>query len=100
MRILAIDRPLPGATPEKYHPHLLDEVRHSWQGFKNGPVRDIYFRQDRPGVVIFLECTSVEEAKKILAEYPLVKAGVIEFEAIPFGPFTNWELLFAPAKQA
>ena len=96
MRILAIDRPLPGATPDKYQPHLLNEVRHSWQGYKRGVVRDIYFRQDRPGVAIFLECASLEDAKKALADFPLVKAGLLEFEAIPLGPFTNWEMLFAP----
>lgn len=96
MKILALDRPLPGATPEKYQPHLLNEIRHTWQSVKKGLIRDIYFRQDRPGVAIFLECGSVEEAKQILADLPLVKAGLIDFEAIPLGPFTNWEFLFAP----
>lgn len=60
-------------------------------------MRDIYFRQDRPGVAIFLECASVEEAKAVLAELPLVVAGLIEFEIIPLGAFTNWQMLFAPA---
>ncbi len=95
MRMLCLDRPLPGATPEKYQPHMLDEIRHTWQAYKQGIVRDIYFRQDRPGVAIFLECDSVEEAKKIFAEFPLFKAGVIEAEVIPLGPFANWEFLFA-----
>lgn len=95
MKILCIDRPLPGATFEKYQPYLLDEVRHTWDAYKKGIVRDIYFRQDRPGVAIFLECESVEEARKIYAELPLVKAGLIDFEVIPLGSFVNWELLFA-----
>ena len=94
MKILCLDRPLPGATFEKYQPHLLDEVRHTWQAYREGFVREIYFRQDRPGVAIILECPSVDEAKKAFAEFPLVKAGLIEFEAIPLGPFVNWELLF------
>jgi hypothetical protein len=62
-----------------------------------GIVCDIYFRQDRPGVAIFLECASTDEALKILADLPLAKAGLIEFDAIPLGPFANWELLFVPA---
>ena len=49
------------------------------------------------GVAIFLECSSVDEAKAALAELPLVKAGLIDFEVIPLGAFTNWEILFAPA---
>jgi hypothetical protein len=97
MKILALDRPLPDATMEKYGPHLHDEVRHTWAAYKQGVVRDIYFRQDRPGVAIFLECASVDEAKTVLADLPLVKAGLIDFEVIPLGAFVNWELLFAPA---
>ena len=96
MRILALDRPLPGATMEKYGPHLKNEIRHTWAAYKQGVVRDIYFRQDRPGVAIILECASADEAKDVLADLPLVKAGLIEFEIIPLGAFVNWELLFAP----
>ena len=96
MKILCLDRPLPGATFEKYQPHMQDEVRHTWQGYKKGLIREIYFRQDRPGVAILMECESVEEAKKALADFPLAKVGLIDFEAIPLGPFLNWEALFAP----
>jgi hypothetical protein len=35
--------------------------------------------------------------QKAFAELPLVKAGLIEMETIPLGPFVNWEILFAPA---
>jgi hypothetical protein len=97
MKILALDRPRPDATLEKYQPHLHDEVRHTWESYKKGVVRDIYFRQDRPGVAIFLECDTTAAAQNVLASFPLVKAGLIAFEIIPLGPFTNREILFAPA---
>jgi hypothetical protein len=97
MKILALDRPRPDATLEKYQPHLRDEVRHTWESYRKGVIRDIYFRQDRPGVAIVLECDDTAEARNVLATFPLVKAGLIDFEVIPLGPFTNWELLFAPA---
>lgn len=61
----------------------------------SGTIRDIYFRQDRPGVAIIAECDSVETAKKTLSEFPLAKAGLINWEVIPLGPFLNWETLFA-----
>jgi hypothetical protein len=95
VKFLCLDQPLPGATFEKYQPHLLEELRHTWASYKSGMLRDIYFRQDRPGVAIFLECDSVDAASKALAEFPLVKANLITFEIIPLGPFVNWELLFA-----
>lgn len=96
MKILALDHPRADATMEKYQPHMLDEIRHTWQAYKDGHISDIYFRQDRPGVAILLDCKSVDEAKTLLASFPLVRAGLIDFEAIPLGPFANWEMLFAP----
>lgn len=95
MKILCLDIPSPGATFEQYVPHLHEELRHTWSAYKSGVLREIYGRQDRPGVAIILECDSAEDAKKALADLPLVKAGLIEFEAIPLGAFTNWEMLFA-----
>ena len=42
MKLLCLDVPKPGASLEKYHPHLLDEARYGWQLYKSGIVRDIY----------------------------------------------------------
>lgn len=98
MKFLCLDIPQPGATMDQYQPHMLDEARHGWQLYKSGVVRDIYFRQDRPGVAILAEADSMEAARKALGEFPLAKAGLIGWDVIPLGPFTNWELLFAPAK--
>lgn len=63
--------------------------------YKSGFIRDIYFRQDRPGVAIFLECDTVEEANNVMAEFPLAKAGLLTFECIPLGSFISWENLFS-----
>ncbi|MGA3092439.1 MAG: hypothetical protein ABSD75_27870 [Terriglobales bacterium] len=97
MKILCLDRPLPGATLEKVLPHLQDEVRHVWQAYKNGIVREIYTRQDRLGVAIIFECASIVEAKDTFADLPLVRAGLIEIDTIPLGPFLPWEMLFESA---
>lgn len=43
-------------------------------------------------------CADAAEALRALADLPLVKPGIIEFEAIPLGPFANFEILFAPAE--
>ncbi|SAK85427.1 hypothetical protein AWB75_05689 [Caballeronia catudaia] len=95
MRLLCLDVPLPGSSPETYQPHLLEEVRHGWQLYKSGFVRDIYFRQDRLGVAIIAESDSIDTAKQALAEFPLAKVGLIDWEIIPLGPFVGWEALFA-----
>jgi hypothetical protein len=96
MKLLCLDVPLPGASPEKYQPHLLAEAQHAWHLYRNGVIRDFYFRQDRPGVALIAECDSVEAAKEALAGFPLAQAGIIDWDVIPLGPFLNWEMLFAP----
>ncbi len=94
MKILAIDKHLPGATPDKIKLLLKHEVLHSWGLQKQDVIRELYFRTDKAGVVLMLECQNIEEAQKILTEFPLVKAGLIEFECMSLGYFKPFELLF------
>ena len=96
MKVLCLDIPQPHATMEAYQPHMLNEVHQAWTLYKDGFIRDIYFRQDRPGVAIIAEADSVEHAKQLLDTFPLSQANLIDWQIIPLGPFTNWELLFAP----
>lgn len=96
MKLLCLDVPQPGATMAQYAPYMEGEARHGWSLFKSDLVRDIYFRQDRPGVAIIAEADSIQAARAALDEFPLAKAGLIAWDVIPLGPFTNWELLFAP----
>lgn len=70
MKLLCLDVPQPGASLEKYQPYMLDEVRHGWQMYKSDIIRDIYFRQDRPGVVIIVEAESADAARKSLSKFP------------------------------
>lgn len=98
MQFLCLDVPKPGASLEKYQPHLVEEAGHAWQLYKNGVLRELYFRQDRPGVAFIAQADSIEAATKALDEFPLAKAGLIGWDVIPLGPFTNWEMLFASNK--
>jgi hypothetical protein len=99
-KIFAIDRVLPGATPEQIAALLGTEARHAWELHKVGIIRENHLRTDRPGVVIVLECLGVDEARSILAEFPLVRAGLIEFDLIPVGAFLPLERLFAGGEGA
>jgi len=44
--------------------------------------------------VFILECSNVDEARKILDELPFVREKLIDFEIIPLGPFYYVETLF------
>lgn len=95
MKLLCLDIPQADATMQKYEPHMRDEALFGWSQYKSGFVRDIYFRQDRPGVAIIAEADSVQAARTVLMQFPLAKAGLISWDVIPLGAFANWELLFA-----
>lgn len=95
MRFVCICRPVEGAGMEQFQPHLEAEVRYGWDNYKNGTFREIYFRQDVLSVVVMVEADSLEAARAAVEGFPLAKAGLVTFETIPVGPFTNWEMLFA-----
>ncbi len=82
MRIIAFDRFKPGVTMEKITPYLPDEVANVWRLWKAGIVRENYARADEPGVVIVFELPSVEAAKIYTDDFPLSKAGLLEWEFI------------------
>jgi hypothetical protein len=49
--------------------------------------------------VLVLEVTTMEDARLALADFPLVEAGVIDFEVIALHPFGALSLLFADAER-
>lgn len=95
MKMLAIERELPGIRDEEFKPHLKSEALKAWEYYKKGTIRELYFRGDREEAVLMLECDSVEEANKYLSELPLVKNKLIEFDIIPLKAYPGFERLFA-----
>lgn len=94
MKILAIAKVDPQTTIEKMRPHLEVEVKHAWKLYKEGTCREMYNCTDRRlGVVFVLECSSADEARNILTELPFVREKLIDFEIIPLGPFSYFEML-------
>ena len=83
MKIIAYDRFRPGVTMETIQPLLTEEVSNVWRLWKAGIVRENYARADEPGVIIVFELDSVEEVQKYVADFPLTKAGYLEWFYIP-----------------
>jgi hypothetical protein len=54
----------------------------------------MYFTADTREAVLILECGGADEARSHLAELPLVKAGLIDFEIIPLVPYPGFARLF------
>ncbi|SRR6266702_865602 len=83
MKIIAYDRFKPGVTIETIAPLLSQEVANVWRLWKAGVIRENYARIDEPGVIIVFEVDDVETAKRYIADFPLSKAGYLEWFYIP-----------------
>lgn len=96
MKIIAYDRFKPGVTLDTVRPFLREEVSNVWRLWKAGIVRENYARADQPGVVIVFECDSVATAQRYIDDFPLSKAGLLEWELIAVDAPLPLEFLFAP----
>ncbi len=94
MKIIAIGKDYKGKLPADFEPFLKLEAKKVWELYQNNKIREIYFREDQNDAVLILECESIEEAKQILSELPLVKENLIHFELIPLRPYPGFERLF------
>lgn len=83
MRVIAYDRFKPGVTIETIRPLLAEEVANCWRLWKAGVVQENYARADEPGVVIVFEVESVAAAKAYVADFPMTRAGWLEWFYIP-----------------
>lgn len=95
MKILALEQEIKGVTDSDMSPHLKAEAMRAWELYQGGIIREIYFDKDHHTAVIMLECESADDARKILATLPLVKAGLITFSIMPLVPYPGFARLFA-----
>ncbi len=97
VKVIVFDRFKPGVTLETINPYLPEEVANVWRLWKAGIVRENYARADEPGVVIVFEVDSVEDARKYVADFPLTKAGYLEWTFVPVQAPLPLEALMDPA---
>ena len=95
MKILAMEKEMPGVTAEQFKPRLKAEALRVWELYQAGVFRELYFRADRPDAVLVLECADVEAARHTLDTLPLVKEGLTTFDLIPLRPYPGLAKLFA-----
>jgi muconolactone delta-isomerase len=96
MRIIAIERPVPGVDAAAFTEDVLrDEAGAAWRLYRSGQIRDLYFRADRHDAVLFLEADNVEAGRRIVDQLPLVRERLVDFELIPLEAYPGFERLFA-----
>jgi hypothetical protein len=97
VKVIAYDKFKPGVALDMLRPYLRDEVSNVWRLWKAGIVRENYACADMPGVVIVFECASLDEAKRHIADFPLTRAGLIEWDFIALDAPLPLEFLFDPS---
>ena len=100
MRILAIERELtpPGASipADLYR----QETLQVWALQKQGIIRDIWFTTQGRNAIVMLECSNGTEARRHLANLPLVQAGMIDFTVHELQSYDGYERLFSSSPKA
>lgn len=86
--------------PETSRPEMMkvmpEEVRATVRLYLDGKIAQWYGRADGKGVMFVLNASSVDEAKKIVENLPLDKAGFATFDYVALTPLTPLRMLVAP----
>jgi hypothetical protein len=97
MKVIAYDNFKLGVTLDDLRPYLRDEVSNVWRLWKAGIVRENYARADVGGVIIIFECDTLDEVKRHVDNFPLSKAGLLEWNYVACGAPLPLEFLFDPS---
>jgi len=97
MKTIVLLKPKPGTTLEEIGAVLPREEPILWSYIASGTVRAVHYDDAVPGgVALEFETADVEEAKRLVAAFPLVAEGLHEAEFHPLTPYTGLSLLFTP----
>jgi len=92
MKILAIEKDIPGVSWDNEVSLLKQEARHVFDLYLAGTLREIYFTENKNAVLV-LESKDTSEAEKLLESFPLVKSGNIKFDLMELRPYHGYERL-------
>ena len=91
MQFLVIaDVPPGGNRPDNFGALLKHEVESTVQGYLDGTLRQVWLQQPGEGAVALMEAGSVEEARRIIAGWPLQRVGLLNARLIGQKPFPGF----------
>ena len=93
MKILAIEKEMPGVLGTDYQPHLEAEARKAWELHQQGLIRELYFTDDHCAVLV-LEASDKAHAREIVDQLPLVQQKLIDFELFALTAYPGFARLF------
>ena len=93
MKVLAIEKEVPGVTDSDYKPWLEAEARKAWELHLKGLIRELYFTDDHCAVLV-LEARDKAHAREIVDQLPLVQQKLIDFELLALTAYPGFARLF------
>ena len=93
MKILAIEKEMPGVADGDYQPHLEAEARKAYELHQQGLIRELYFNDDHCAVLV-LEAQDKAHARQVINQLPLVQHKLIDFDLMVLSPYTGFARLF------
>lgn len=93
MKILAIEKEMPGVIGTDYQPHLEAEAWKAWELHQLGLIRELYFTDDHCAVLV-LEARDKAHAREIVDQLPLVQQKLIDFELLALTSYPGFARLF------
>jgi hypothetical protein len=87
----------PTADRTQFMTVMPDEVRDTVRLYLSGKIAQWYSRGDGKGVVFLINCATVEEARALTDNLPLVKNSYATFDFMPVGPLMPLNMLVGPA---
>ena len=95
MQFLVIAKVLEGTSTQQISPLLKLEAAKVWEYYASGLVRTIHYIADMSGAVLLFEAPNDELVNQALAEFPMAKAGILQFELLPLKPYLGIGELFS-----
>lgn len=93
MKILAIEKEVPGVADHDYQPYLKAEALKAWELHQQGLIRELYFNEDHCAVLV-LEAQDKLHARQILEQLPLVQHKLIDFDIMVLSAYPGFVRLF------
>lgn len=93
MKILAIEKEMPGIADADYQPWLEPEARKAWELHQAGFIRELYFTDDHCAVLV-LEARDKAHAREIVDQLPLVQQKLIDFDLLALQAYPGFARLF------
>ena len=93
MKVLAIEKEMPGVADADYQPWLEAEARKAWELHQEGLIRELYFTDDHFAVLV-LEARDKVHAREIVDQLPLVQQKLIDFDLLALTAYPGFARLF------